>query len=125
MENALLERYSESYNEIATELTRELPAGWSKACVLGEMGDATGQVVGFYLTPDSAKPQWLEFPIDMYQAFRRMHDAAIASGDSAQRWTSATLSLKPDGTFKVDYGYDAIEIDDEDERIAEWVKRYS
>ena len=124
VETSVLDRYSESYQEIAAGLIAELPPHWSSAYVLGEMGDATGQIVGFYRASDSPEPVWLELPISLYQAFRKMHDAALASGDPKQNWTSATLSLQKDGTFKVDYGYDAIDVDDEDDRIAAWAKRY-
>jgi hypothetical protein len=119
----MLESYAQSYGEIAARLVPELPAGWSEARVLAEMRADNGMVVGFARLPNAVEPLWLDLPNTVYDAFRAMHDAAVRSGDPAQRWTSATLRLQRDGTFNVQYGYDPVPIEDQFERVDDWTTR--
>jgi hypothetical protein len=120
---AMLDRYAKSYQAIANALVPELPAGWSEARVLAEMRADNGMVTGFARVPNSAGPVWLDVPDSVYDAFREMYAAAVQSGDASQCWTSATMKLRSDGTFKMEYGYDPVPLDDQLDRVEEWSKR--
>jgi hypothetical protein len=117
----MLDSYAKSYQEIADRLVPLLPPEWSEARVLAEMRPDNGMVVGFARVRGSADPQWLDLRTPIYDAFRTMYDAAIGSGDKAQRWTSATLELQSDGSFNVTYGYDPVPVEDQYDRVDEWL----
>jgi hypothetical protein len=118
---AMLEEYAESYQRIADALTAGLPKGWTEVFVLAEMRTDEGMVSGFARTkaPD---PEWFEVPVPAYDAFRAMYLAARDSGDPKALWTSATLHVKNDGTFVVDYGYDPVPVEDQFDRIETWAQ---
>jgi hypothetical protein len=119
----MLDRYANSYREIANSLIRELPAGWSEARVLAEMRADNGMVTGFARLPTAPAPVWLDLPDSVYDAFRAMYDAAVQSGDATQRCTSATMRMQRDGTFNMQYGYHPVPLEDQLERVEDWSKR--
>jgi len=118
----LLERYAALYEKIARELQRALPAGWTKAWAWSEMSERDGSVVVYYL--DAAQTVgWIEPPLALYDRFRELNNAARRT-DPALVWTSATFTLDVQGAFNVDFGYDPIPIDEEDDRRAAWKIKY-
>ncbi len=119
----MLEKYTASYETIAQRLVPELPPGWRDACVLAEMRADNGMVVGFARVGSSSEPTWLDLPATLYDAFRAMHDAARDGADPAQIWTSASLRLRSDGAFDVNYGYEPVPLDEQTERIDAWTQR--
>jgi len=119
----MLEKYADSYQQIAGALTPELPKGWTEVYVLAEMRTNEGMVSGFARTK-AAESEWFEVPMPAYDAFRAMYVVARDSGDPKALWTTATLHLKNDGTFDVDYGYDPVPVEDQFDRIEAWAKNH-
>lgn len=118
----LLDRYAALYKKIADTLQRELPVGWSKAWAYSEMSERDGSVVVYYLD-DARKIAWIKPPLALYERFRELNNAARIA-DPDQTWTAATFALESSGKFNVDFGYDAIPIDEELARRSAWKARY-
>jgi hypothetical protein len=121
--SAMLEEYAESYQRIADALKPGLPKGWTEVFVLAEMRTSEGMVSGFARTK-APEPEWFEVPMPAYDAFRAMYVVVRDSGDPKALWTSATLHLKRDGTFQVDYAYDPVPVEDQFDRIAAWAQSH-
>jgi hypothetical protein len=121
--DAMIEEYAESYQRIADALTPGLPKGWTEVFVLAEMRTSEVMVSGFARTK-APEPEWFEVPMPAYDAFRAMYVVARDSGDPKVLWTSATLHLKNDGTFQVDYAYDPVPVEDQFDRIAAWAQSH-
>jgi len=118
----LLERYAEFYEKIARELRRALPSGWTKTWAWSEMSERDGSVVVYYL--DAARTVcWITPPLKLYERFRQLNNAARRT-NPALVWTSCTFALDAEGAFDVDFGYDPIPIEEEDERRAAWKMKY-
>lgn len=118
----LLDQYAKVYKKIGAALQRELPSGWTKAWAYSEMSERDGAVVVYYLDV-TQRIAWITPPLALYERFRELNDAS-RSGDRAMRWTTATFALEPSGKFDVDFGYDAVPIDEERARRAAWKLRY-
>jgi len=111
-----------TYKRIARELRRALPRGWAKTWAWSEMSERDGSVVVYYV--DAAqKVGWIMPPLALYDRFRELNNAARRA-DPRFVWTSATFALDADGGFVVDYGYEPIPIEDEDERRIAWKEKY-
>jgi hypothetical protein len=76
-------------------------------------------VVGFARVNGNAEHLWLDLPRSVFVAFRAMYLNARDSGDPAQLWTSATVSLSNTGAFNVRYGYEDVPIENQFERVEE------
>jgi hypothetical protein len=118
----VLDRYAAIYKKLARHLKRALPKGWSKAWIWAEMSERYGSIVVYYVD-DAGKIGWIAPPLALYDRFRELNNAARRGG-LIFVWTSATFSLERDGTFSIDFGYDPIPIEEEDERRDAWKLRY-
>jgi hypothetical protein len=118
----LLDRYAELYEEIARELQRALPEGWTKTWAWSEMSANDGSVVVYYLDA-AGTVGWIQPPLALYDRFRELNNAARRT-NPALVWTSATFTLDAHGAFDVDFGYDPIPIEEEADRRAAWKIKY-
>ena len=101
----MLDHYAELYPKIAADLDRALPHDWRQAWM------------------SNASPAWITPPLRLYERFREMNDAARNSSPE-QPWTTATFILQRDGTFDVDFGYGSTSIEEEQDRLEAWKRRY-
>ena len=118
----MLDRYPAIYQKIADTLQSELPAGWRKTWAYAEMSVDTASVVVYYLD-GAGKVGWIRPPEALFEQFRELSYAARLA-DPVHAWTTATFRLEPSGQFKVDFGYDAVPIEDELARRHAWKARY-
>lgn len=120
----MLDRYAELYPKIAGELAHALPADWSKAWIQVEMDARNGSVIVYYVSHSQpSPPAWITPPLRLYERFRQMNNAARSAGGGAV-WTTATFVVERGGAFDVDFGYEPIDIEDEQDRLDAWKARY-
>ena len=120
---SVLDAYPAIYQEVATELSRVLPAGWQTAWVQVEMEDGNGSIACFAAVPGAPKPMHVKLPVRVFDLFAKMREIARGS-DPAGAWTNATFVLKNAGAFTVDYGYEPVPIEDQYARRIAWKKKY-
>ncbi len=118
----LLNRYAALYKKVADILQHELPAGWAKSWAYAEMSERDDSVVVYYVD-DECKVGWIKPPLALYERFRELNNASRIA-DPTQAWTTLTFALHRSGQFDVDFGYEAIPIDDELARRSAWKARY-
>ena len=119
----MLDAYPAIYQEVATELDRALPAGWQSAWVQVEMEDGNGSIACFAKVPTGPKAMHVKLPVRVFDLFAKMREIARTAAD-AGAWTNATFMLLHDGTFKVDYGYEPMPIEEQYDRRIAWKKKY-
>jgi hypothetical protein len=97
---------------VARRFAEIAPAGWARLVGNWEAtADESGAVVLNWITTAvvNGGDRWLYgqvgFDEPLYEAVAELNALAAADG-SERRWTTFDLLLDPDGTVKVDFGYD-------------------
>ena len=123
-ENRMPKRLATLYRPARIATSKMLPDDWQKVWVLVEMETNTGSVICYYRDEDgSIQPLMSGVSLEVYSAFRRVRqEMSLAS--TPPLWSSATYILQRNGTFSIDYGYDPVPIEDEEERLQMWKQKY-
>ncbi len=112
------------YRQIRTAISKTLPDDWQRVWVLVEMEVDTGSLVCYYRGEDgSIKPLMSGVSLEVYSAFRRVRQE-MSQASTPPLWSSLTYILQRNGTFSIDYGYDPVPIEDEEERRHMWEQKY-
>ncbi len=123
-ENGMSKHLAKLYRQTRTAISKTLPDDWQTAWVLVEMEEGTGSLICYYRSEDgSIKPLMSGVSLDAYSAFRRVrHEMSQAS--TTPQWSSATYILQRNGAFSIEYGYEPVPIEDEEERRQAWKQKY-
>ena len=123
-ENRMSKRLATFYRQIRTAISKTLPDDWQTVWVLVEMETGTGSLICYYRGADgSIKPLVSGVPLETYSAFRRVRQE-MSQASTSPIWSSATYILQRNGAFSIDFGYDPVPIEDEEERLHLWKQKY-
>ena len=125
----------QSFEIIANKIQEVLPQGWKKLVFYAEVAIDSYEMFYYVFTSESDKPiQCYDLP-DLYEIDEDQIDAVFEElyvplrdeqlaliKEGKQPWTTITLALSEDGTFKVDYDYSSI--DDGYEYLKNWKAKY-
>ncbi len=123
-ENRISGHLAKFYRHMRTAISKMLPDDWQTAWVLVEMETGTGSLICYYRSEDgSIKPLMSGVSLEAYSAFRRIREE-MSQASTPPLWSSATYILQRNGTFSIEYGYDPVPIEDEEERLQLWKQKY-
>jgi hypothetical protein len=123
-DNRMSKHLATFYRQARTAISKMLPDNWQVVWVLVEMEVDTGSLICYYRGEDgSIQPLMNGVSLDAYSAFRRVWQE-MSQASTTPLWSSATYILQRNGTFSIDYGYDPVPIEDEEERLQMWKQKY-
>jgi len=130
MEDPLLVGGTKAFQRIAIEVAEILPDDWHTVWLYAEVLEDTGLVRCFVVTADPADgpaPRQVRFEpermLEVMELFRDVWRLAREQGPD-RIWTTATLMVRHDGQFSVEYGYEPIPFEGESERLETWTRTY-
>ncbi len=95
------------YAIIARHLLGNIPAGWLKAWIEGEMGEGYSDLLFVYSTTDKER----NYFAPSYEDNEIIHDRLVELRDGLQqegrgKWSRFVFMLQPDGSYHLQLDYD-------------------
>lgn len=130
MGDPLLVGGTQAFQHIAVTVAEILPDDWHTVWLYAEVMEDTGLLRCFVATADPADgptPRQVRFEharmFEVMESFRDVWYLAREQGPN-RAWTTATLTIRHDGQFRVEYGYAPIPFEGESARLETWEQTY-
>ncbi len=130
MGDPLLAGGTQAFQHIVVTVAEILPDDWHTVWLYAEVMEGTGLIRCFVDTADPADgpmPRQVRFePVRMFEVMESFRDVwyLAREQDPDRAWTTATLTMRHDGQFRVEYGYEPIPFEGESARLETWAQTY-